>query len=60
MSKTAQPVGSLWNRFAAFKNAKDGGVVVDRGQLHQSSGYKRQVAALLLLSKQTPRKKEPA
>jgi hypothetical protein len=44
--------------FGAFRAAKDGGMAVDREKLHQSPGYRRQVDALLELSKQLQAKKK--
>jgi hypothetical protein len=46
--------------FATFRTAKDGGMAVDREKLHQSPGYKRQVDALVELSRQLHSKKKSA
>jgi len=44
--------------FSTFRTSKDGGMAVDREKLHQSAGYKRQVDALVELSRQMRSKKK--
>lgn len=45
----SKPAGS--KLFSAFTMGRNGSMVVDREKLHESDGYKRQVAALVELKK---------
>ncbi|MBB3226450.1 hypothetical protein FHW69_001040 [Luteibacter sp. Sphag1AF] len=57
MSKNGEIKSEGQKSFAAFRNAKDGGVSTDRKKLHESPEYKRQVSALAELSRQMAARK---